>query len=364
MAVQDTPGMSTQALDRPGGPPASPRWGPGRRGPGAMVPSPAERRLRGRSLAVLWAVGTALVAGSLLLRDRTVAEEPRLVAVAGVAAAFCAALWLGSGRLPRWTFDVALAAGTVLLALLVAGGDDPGRSPYVLLFVWQLVFAAYFLPAPRAAAQAVFAAVALTAALLTGPSFPAIRWTIDLATFAVVTGLVAALRAHVDGLVATIEHSARTDPLTGVLNRRGFEEALDAERRRAARTGRPLSVIVCDLDHFKRVNDDHGHAAGDRALQHLAAVLRAEAREVDVIARLGGEEFAVLLPETPPPAAHGAAERMRRALRSAPTVDAIELTASFGVGDATAVDGLARADAAMYAAKAAGRDRTVGADAA
>jgi diguanylate cyclase (GGDEF)-like protein len=160
--------------------------------------------------------------------------------------------------------------------------------------------------------------------------------------------------------VATIEESARTDPLTGVVNRRGFEEELGAERRRAARTGRPLSVIVCDLDHFKRVNDDHGHAAGDRALQHLAAVLRAEARDVDTVARLGGEEFAVLLPETPVHAAHGAAERMRRALRSAPTADGIALTASFGVGDAAAADGPAQADAAMYAAKAAGRDRTVG----
>jgi diguanylate cyclase (GGDEF)-like protein len=322
------------------------------------LPSPAERRLRGRALAALWTIGAALVLASLLLPDSSVSDEPQLFVVAGVAVAFGAAMWLGSGHVPRWMFDGTLAAGSVLLAFLVAATG--AQSPYVLLFVWQLVFAAYFLPAERAAIQAAVAAAALTVGLTAaGGDFPWARWGVAVATFAVVTGLVAALRTHVDRLLATVQASARTDPLTGVLNRRGFDEEYHLERRRAARSGRPLSLVVCDIDRFKEINDEFGHPVGDRALQRVAAALRRNARDIDRVARLGGEEFAVLLPETDGAAAYQVAERMRHAISAEPTREGMRLTASFGVSECHAGgDGLAAADAALYEAKAAGRDRT------
>jgi diguanylate cyclase (GGDEF)-like protein len=322
------------------------------------VPSSAERRLRGRALAALWTIGAALVLGSVLLPDSSVSDEPQVFVVAGVAVVFGAAMWLGSGHVPRWMFDVTLAVGSLLLALLVEATGP--QSPYVLLFVWQLVFAAYFLPAPRAAIQAAVAATALTAGLTAaGTDFPWVRWGMAVATFAVVTGLVAALRSHVDRLLAAVQASARTDPLTGVLNRGGFDEAFDLERRRAARSGRPLSLIVCDVDRFKEVNDEFGHPVGDRALQRVAAALRRSARDIDRIARLGGEEFAILLPETDAEAAFRVAERMRAAISAEPSREGVRLTASFGVSECHADgDGLTAADAALYEAKAAGRDRT------
>jgi diguanylate cyclase (GGDEF)-like protein len=325
----------------------------------ASATSPAERKLRGRLLAALWTIGTGLVALALVVRDTSVVEEPRLAALAAVALAFGAALWAGSGRLPRWTFDVALAVGTVLVALLV-GATGSATSPFILLFAWQLVFAAYFLPRVRAVAQAAVACIALTVALAAASGdFHVVRWGVALATFVVVTGLVAALRTHVDRLVGALERVARTDPLTGALNRRGFEEALGAERRRAERTGRPLSVVACDIDRFKAINDTHGHPAGDRALVHLVELLRRDARDIDLIGRLGGEEFAILLPETSPAAGFDVAERMRKAVRAAPTPDGIRMTASFGVAACEdGVDPIARADGALYVAKASGRDRT------
>ena len=105
---------------------------------------------------------------------------------------------------------------------------------------------------------------------------------------------------------------AETDPLTGLANRRAFEARLEAEVLHARRTGAPLSVAVLDLDHFKEVNDRHGHEEGDRTLRTLAARMRSATRASDVIARVGGEEFAWLLPATTAEGARALAERLRR----------------------------------------------------
>ena len=117
---------------------------------------------------------------------------------------------------------------------------------------------------------------------------------------------IAALRAR-------ISDAARTDPLTGLLNRRALEELLDMELERATRADRPLSVIVGDLDSFAAVNERHGHAAGDSALQLVAADCLKWKRRIDQAARIGGEEFALLLPETDERGAFIVAERLRRA---------------------------------------------------
>src|SRR5215213_987727 len=165
-------------------------------------------------------------------------------------------------------------------------------------------------------------------------------------------------------LRARISDSARTDPLTGLLNRRTLEELLDIELERAARGGRPLSVIVGDLDSFAAVNERHGHAAGDSALQLVAANALKWKRRIDVAARIGGEEFALLLPETDERGAFIVAERLRRATHRAFADAGMQVTSSFGVASspahgADAVGLLRAADRAVAAAKDLGRDRTV-----
>jgi diguanylate cyclase (GGDEF)-like protein len=162
-----------------------------------------------------------------------------------------------------------------------------------------------------------------------------------------------------------LEVMATVDGLTGVLNRRRFLEVAEEELSRSRRYGRPLSIIAVDLDHFKDVNDRLGHAAGDDVLSTLAHTLQDQMRRQDVVGRLGGEEFAVILPETPVSAAIELAERMRvhlRVTKLAADGDSLTVTASLGVAevrrsDRSVEEALQRADAALYRAKRQGRDR-------
>jgi diguanylate cyclase (GGDEF)-like protein len=164
-----------------------------------------------------------------------------------------------------------------------------------------------------------------------------------------------------------VQRQASTDDLTGLVNRRRFIEALQAEIERARRFGSPLTVILSDLDDFKRVNDHFGHHAGDIVLRSFADLMRSHVREVDVPGRIGGEEFAILLPETDATGASSVAERMRLSLGAVELpVDetrSVSVTASFGIASLEAGqsgdDLLRAADAALYEAKAKGKDRVI-----
>ncbi len=167
---------------------------------------------------------------------------------------------------------------------------------------------------------------------------------------------------------AEVRQAAVCDYLTGIHNRRAFFEAAERETRRVKQRPRPLSVVLFDADHFKRINDSLGHPAGDAVLCHIASTLRASFREVDVVARIGGEEFAVLLPSTDLQGAHTVAERFCRKLAASPaTTAAGEVVCTVSAGIATMADCggdlntlMQRADQALYAAKAAGRNRVCG----
>ncbi len=159
---------------------------------------------------------------------------------------------------------------------------------------------------------------------------------------------------------------ATIDPLTGVLNRQALIGRIAAELERASRYGRPLSLVLVDLDHFKRVNDTHGHSAGDTVLREFAAVLQANVRAVDVVGRYGGEEFMLVLPETDADAAATMAEKLRRVVagRQIQIEDGhvLSITMSAGVagglGPHLRLESLINdADAALYSAKALGRDQ-------
>lgn len=167
---------------------------------------------------------------------------------------------------------------------------------------------------------------------------------------------------YTDALIQKKDRLASIDELTGLFNRRSFQEKTEWEMKRAARYRRPLCFIMCDIDHFKKVNDDHGHAVGDDVLVRVAALFREKVRSSDLIGRWGGEEFVILAVESDLAVGAALAEKLRKALEelSVPTVG--QITCSFGVAlwrgrDEGIGSFCARADAALYKAKAEGRNR-------
>lgn len=175
-----------------------------------------------------------------------------------------------------------------------------------------------------------------------------------------------AAQARIAELEAALDEAralAMRDPLTGLLNRRGLDEAFARESERAGRSGAALTLALLDVDDFKRINDCHGHAAGDRALLLLARALEGSVRATDGLCRLGGEEFVLLLPDAGIVAAQALLARLRDALASEPV--AADCILSFSAGIAAWSPGmslsglLAAADGAVYQAKAAGKRCTV-----
>jgi two-component system cell cycle response regulator len=166
-------------------------------------------------------------------------------------------------------------------------------------------------------------------------------------------------------LVEDSQRLAATDGLTGLMNRRAFTSAMNAELSRCARHGYPLAFALLDVDHFKRVNDAHGHAAGDRVLSSMGELLSRHLRAPDLAGRWGGEEFVVAFTSTNPDGARIAAERLRQVIEAAVIVgdggERIPVTASIGVANWTTGEVLeslvSRADQAMYASKKSGRNR-------
>ena len=159
---------------------------------------------------------------------------------------------------------------------------------------------------------------------------------------------------------------AMTDPLTGLFNRRYFMETLEQELKHVRRFNKHTALLVVDIDHFKAVNDTYGHDAGDAVLQHFARLAKTSLREIDLIGRLGGEEFGIILPATDPVMAMGAAERLRRTIAASETLNRqarINVTISTGLtmlfaADHSIDEPMHRADMALYAAKSQGRNLT------
>jgi diguanylate cyclase (GGDEF)-like protein/putative nucleotidyltransferase with HDIG domain len=334
----------------------------------SAVPSPeghAERGVMARSLMYLFAAGGAITAGSLFFSP-SAAEEARIAVTAATAFGLAIALFVAYDRLPLWGFQGFLLAGTVLIEWAIYASGET-TSPYAMFYFWIAIYAFYFLSRARALMQMGFIAAAYTAVIVVKADIstvPVMHWAIVTSTLVVAGALIGVQRSHVDRLIARLSDAARTDSLTSLLNRRGFEELFETELERARRSGRPLSVIVGDLDAFKAVNDRFGHAAGDRALERLSEILQSVKRRVDTAARIGGEEFAVIAPDTDHHAAYILAERMRREVRDMFASEPFALTISLGIATfprhgATAESLIAGGDEALYAAKKLGRDRTV-----
>lgn len=176
------------------------------------------------------------------------------------------------------------------------------------------------------------------------------------------------IEREVMALQAQLQEQAIHDPLTGLYNRLFLIDNLERELSQAKRSGGVVSVIMTDIDHFKAVNDDYGHLAGDEVLRHFASILKTHARCSDLACRYGGEEFFLVLPDTALEVARERAEQLRQAVaEQTPRFESrdIAITASFGVADFTlddkmsAIDLIGKADAALYQAKKGGRNRVV-----
>jgi diguanylate cyclase (GGDEF)-like protein len=163
-----------------------------------------------------------------------------------------------------------------------------------------------------------------------------------------------------------LEEASRVDPLTGVLNRRGFQAEAEGEIRRHNRSGRSLSIVLADIDQFKRFNDSHGHACGDQVLQQVATLLCQHVRDVDHVGRWGGEEFIMLLPETSDEGATILAEKLRAQVEAEVVKHEdgeYRITMTLGIAvhrrGETLDACIARADTALYAGKERGRNRVM-----
>jgi diguanylate cyclase len=272
---------------------------------------------------------------------------------------------------------VAMAAAYVI--------NPPVRGMLLMIVALVLMFAAFTLSPKASRALGMFAVTLLGLVMLAmashapqtfDPKVERIHFVfaaVVLPVISMLAGDLSEMRTRLKAQKAELQHAlarihklATRDDLTGLVNRRHMEELAEMEHRRAMRSGGTLCLCLVDIDHFKRVNDLHGHAAGDEVLRQFARHAGASMRETDVLARWGGEEFLVMLPDTQTQEASMGFERLRRLLsRDETWGEYAHMRVSFSAGltdwrlGEPLREALARADSALYEAKATGRDRLV-----
>lgn len=335
----------------------------GRQSQGRVFEDPATMA---RTFTYLFGIGATLVLVTLPLPHSADRDMAGLVATALVAYAAGACALVVFDRLPLWIFEAAPFLGTVLVTFAIYFGGSDTPAAYAYYYFWVALAACYFFIPAIAATHLALASAAYGVLLLLRPDVtqPALKWALATGTLFVAGSLITALRGQVERMLTELTAAARTDALTGLANRRELESRFAVELERSTRGGRPLAIVVLDLDWFKEFNDRFGHAAGDRALVQLAQALLRATRTSDIVARLGGEEFAVLAPETDEYEAHRLAERLRAEVRATFARQPEKMTvscgvASFPVHGITAGELLHSADRALYEAKEGGRDRSV-----
>jgi len=268
---------------------------------------------------------------------------------------------------PLWATPLFVSFGSALITLdIYTGGlENSLTSDNHVLYLLVVLYSFYFLRGRQAALQLALVGVAYGFLLLDAvPLDQALaRWAVMLGTLTVAGLLVGLLNRRVELLLTELTASARRDPLTGALNRRGLDERLAVEIARAERTAEPLTLVVADLDDLKGLNDRYGHGAGDQALEMAAEVMRAGLRETDALARIGGDEFVLILANCEPEAGLEIAQKVRARLRELSADELQPLTMSAGAAGSPplALDPtelLAAADRALYRAKQDGRDRS------
>jgi diguanylate cyclase (GGDEF)-like protein/putative nucleotidyltransferase with HDIG domain len=322
--------------------------------------------LMSTALAYLFAAGSIITLAVYALLPHPEGNTAGMIPVIAAALLIGVMIEIGGDLIPEGAFPWIVAAGSALIGAAVYFRGSP-TTAHALFYLWVACYSFYFFSRSIALAEVLFACAAYGGALLalSNPPPHALElWLLTLGTLVVVGLLIMALRRRIEDMVSGLANAARTDVLTGLLNRRGFEEAFELELERARRGGHTLSVLVGDLDSFKQINDRFGHYQGDLALARASTILAGRKRRIDTVARLGGEEFALIVPDADDHAAYMLAERLRNSLREAFAAEPTPITISFGVasfpthGD-TYEALLSAGDDALYAAKELGRDRTV-----
>ena len=315
-----------------------------------------DRRLKPMRTATFVVLGAALITSAPWLGWWPLLPMATAVAGFGLAGRFIDRL-----RHPEYAAAGAwvLAQVTIAISIALSGGAASPAVGWLAIPVVTL--------SARFDRRVVAAGLLLTTLLMLGVTVGARSGDVaanpalaiaPLALLAAIALLSTAL------MTSDVEHRSKSvlDPLTGMLNRASLGARVAELRQQAELTGEPVGIVVGDIDHFKPVNDEHGHTVGDAVLVDVAAAMRTQLRAFDLAYRIGGEEFLVLLPGARLADAAELAERLRGAVEAAPAADGLRVTMSFGVtcsdaGEFDYAEVFAAADRALYAAKRAGRNR-------
>jgi diguanylate cyclase (GGDEF)-like protein len=307
--------------------------------------------------AVLFVVGGLTMVITLFA---PAAGRPPAVAFLPVGVAcFVIAAYLGLSReVPDWALLATPPLGTLLVTAIMSIEGTTSGTPF--FYLWPMLVAAYFFQERDVILNFLMVCGSFAVALLLWVPVDdgGLIMFLDTAiAVGVVAALVFMLKTQVGRLVTGMHKASTTDALTDTLNRGAFQQRL----QEAVTAPEPVVLALLDLDHFKSVNDRFGHPAGDRALRRFCEIVRGEARIGDVLGRLGGEEFGLLLANTELHGAHSFAERLRTTVAHVTAAGEVGLTVSIGLAEAApgmSVDELLRsADLALYAAKDAGRNK-------
>src|SRR5215204_5142635 len=256
--------------------------------PNSLLSGPAAKRPI--ALAQAYLAAGACVTGTLaaILPHPEYFDVRGLLLIQGAAACWAIFMFLGAGKVPVGLMRLGPACATVLTtaAVILSGNAISG---YALMYLWVALYVVW------AGLNYAFA-IAVTPIPAGGEHTAISHFVITTGTLITAATLLTYLRTRVERLLGRLTDAARTDALTGLPNRVALHEAVERELQRATPHGRPVSVLVIDLDRFNRVNERHGIAAGDRVLYNVANLLEQQTRLMDVVARSGGEEFAILLP--------------------------------------------------------------------
>ncbi len=314
-----------------------------------------------RSAAALFGAASLVTAIGLLLPHVSQVDDGGLVFVSAAAGVVAVLLMVFRNRIPLGLYPFVALTGTVLVSFSLyfngerhggpAGGDE-------MYFLWIVLWAAFHLRRRALALQviAILVAYGITLHAIDPGGSAMSRW-ITLSGLVIGAAIVVRLLSErVEALIRELRANASTDPLTGLANRRGLATAYARELANHQRTGRPFSLLVADLDRFKQINDELGHKAGDRALVEIAELLLAQVRPLDTAARIGGDEFALLLSGADDVHAAAVAERLDAAVYEHATREGWPGTISIGVSvsttDGVSLDDLLRhADSRLYLAK-------------
>ena len=315
------------------------------------------------ALGAIFSIGgvLGLLVASL---DNFVDDEPLFVAVSVAACLIGLTCLIGYRRLPPLFFPIAAACGIGLISVAGLATKPGSEAVFAPAYAFIVMLGLLFFPVRTALAEGVLA-LAAYGFLLSAEDTPFAEHllfssALSLISLAVVINVV---RTRVTRIADELTVDAYLDPLTRIPNRRSFDARFEIEVERTRRDNGPLSLVICDLDYFKRVNDEFGHETGDLVLERAARAIAGTIRSADHASRIGGEEFGLILPSAEPDEAATAAERVRDRIAAEFAAEEYEVTISCGVasapsGDADEVALYAAADEALYEAKRAGRNCT------